>query len=191
VLFRSSILLDAGKTDEALAELDRAPAAGPEPLAALKLRAEIALHQKKYDDAGAALQKALALAPQDEELRARLGHVLLEKRDYQGALRELSIALHAKPQDMDALRDWMAAQYLSGNYEAALAALDQLAHGEQSTDRTWYIRATCYDKLGRRAEALEAYQKFLSLHASTDDNDYFVATARVRTLARELKEKKK
>jgi len=38
---------------------------------------------------------------------------------------------------------------------------------------------------------LEAYQKFLSLHASTDDDDYFVAAARVRTLARESKENKK
>lgn len=187
----ASILLDAGKPTEALAQLDQAAAAGPEALAALKLRAEIAMRQKKYDAAAAALQKALALAPHDEDLRARLGHALLESRDYQGALRELTEALRSNPEDPDILRDWMAAQYLSSNYEAALAALDLLAKRETPTDRTWFIRATCYDKLGRKEDAVDSYQKFLSLHASTNDDDYFVATARVRTLTRELKEKKK
>jgi len=185
----ASVLFDVGKTDEAMAQLDQA--AGPDSLTALKLRAEIAMSQKKYDAAAAALKKALTLAPRDEDLRARLGHALLESRDYQGALRELTEALRANPPDIDVLRDWMAAQYLSGNYEAALAALDLLAKRETPTDRTWFIRATCYDKLSRKADALEAYQKFLSLHASTDDDNYFVATARVRTLTRELKEKKK
>ena len=185
----ASVLFDAGKTDEALAQLDKA--AGPDSLAALKLRADIAMQQKKYDAAAAALKKAVTLAPRDEDLRARLGHALLEARDYQGALRELTEALHANPPDIEVLRDWMAAQYLSGNYEAALSALDLLAKRETPTDRTWFIRATCYDKLGRKEDAVGAYQKFLSLHTRTDDDDYFVATARVRTLARELKEKKK
>ena len=187
----ASVFFDAGKMDEALAQLDQAAAAGPETLAALKLRAEIAMRQKKYPDAAAALQKALTLAPHDVDLHARLGHVLLESRDYQGALRELTEALRVNPQDSEVLRDWMAAQYLSGNYDAALSALDLLAKRETPTDRTWFIRATCYDKLGRKEDAVDAYQKFLSLHAGTNDDDYFAATARVHTLMRELKEKKK
>src|SRR5208282_2067760 len=44
-----SLLVEAGRDDEALAELDKAATAGPESLRALKLRAAIYFHKKQYD----------------------------------------------------------------------------------------------------------------------------------------------
>jgi hypothetical protein len=41
------------------------------------------------------------------------------------------------------------------------------------------------------APALDAYQKFLALNKDQNNDMYFEATARVRFLARDLKEKKK
>ncbi|MGH9744697.1 MAG: tetratricopeptide repeat protein [Candidatus Acidiferrales bacterium] len=188
---RALALTDMDKNDEALAELDRAAAAGPETLSALKLRSQILFKMKRYDDAIPVLQKAAALAPEDPDISARLGHLYLEKRSYSDAVRELLVAFKLDPRSNDVLGEIVAAEYLGKNYEAALKALDLLSQREELPPGTVFIRATCYDRLGQAAPALDAYQKFLQLNKDENNDMYFSATARVRFLTRELKEKKK
>lgn len=184
----ASVLADSGKDEDALAELDRAgDASAAGTLDALELRGEILIRLKKYPQAAATLEKAAALAPQDASLHARLGRAWLEAKDYPHAAPQLVEALRLDPQQMDALRDLVAVQYRAGNYPAALSALDLLAKREEPTDAIWFIRAECYDKLQKKPEALQAYQKFLALHVGTNDDRYFAATDRVRRLSREVK----
>jgi Flp pilus assembly protein TadD len=182
-------LAELGKNDEALAELDRATGGGPENLRALKLRVQIAFQRKRYDDAIPALQKAIALAPQDAELVAQLGNLYLEKKDYPDAVNELIVAFKMNPASNDVLGDLVTAQYLNKNYSGALKALDVLSRRKTLPMGSWFIRATCYDKLGQPAQALDAYKKFLELNTDLNNDMYFEASARVRTLTRELKKK--
>ncbi|MFZ1971597.1 MAG: tetratricopeptide repeat protein [Candidatus Acidiferrales bacterium] len=190
-LEHASLLADAGKDDDALAELDRAAATGPESLRALRLRALIYFRKKDYDRAVPALTKAIALAPNDPVLPAQLGHVYLDKKDYPNAVNELVIAIKMTPGSNDVLGDLVTAEYLSKNYVATLHGLDILAQRETLPLGSWFIRATCYDKLGQPAPALEAYQKFLQLNKDENSDMYFEATARARTLTRELQNKKR
>jgi Flp pilus assembly protein TadD len=190
-LEHASLLADAGKDDDALGELDRAAAAGPESLRALRLRALIYFRKKDYDHAVPALTKAIALAPHDPDLPAQLGHVYLEKKDYPNAVNELVVAIKMNPGSNDVLGDLVTAEYLSKNYVATLHGLDILAQRETLPLGSWFIRATCYDKLGQPAPALEAYQKFLQLNKDENSDMYFAATARARTLTRELQNKKR
>jgi Flp pilus assembly protein TadD len=185
-LKHASLLVEAGKDDAALAELDKAAPAGPESLRALQLRALIYFHKKQYDNAVPVLTKAIALAPQDPELRAQLGHAYLEKKDYANAVTALLAALNMNQQNIDVLKDLVAAEYLDKNYAATLHGLDVLAQKETPAMGSWFVRATCYDKLGQAAPALEAYKKFLQLNKDENSDMYFEATARVRTLTREL-----
>lgn len=185
-LEHASLLVEAGKDDDALAELDKAAAAGPESLRALKLRALIYFHKKQYDNAVPVLVKAIALAPQDPELPAQLGHAYLEKKDYANAVTVLVAALNMNQQSVDVLKDLVAAEYLSKNYPAALHGLDVLAQKETLPMGSWFVRATCYDKLGQAALALDAYKKFLEMNKDENSDMYFEASARVRTLTREL-----
>jgi Flp pilus assembly protein TadD len=182
-------LAELGKNDEALAELDRATAGAPENLRALKLRVHIASQRKHYDDAIPALQKAIALAPQDADMVAQLGHIYLEKRDYTNAANELIVAFKMNPASNDVLGELVTAQYLNKNYSGALKALDVLSQRKTLPMGSWFIRATCYDKLGQPAQALDAYKKFLELNTDLNNDMYFEASARVRTLTRELKKK--
>ena len=92
---------------------------------------------------------------------------------------------------MMSLTDLVTAQYFNKNYQAALQGIDLLSQRKPLPMGSWYMRATCYDKLGEAAQALDAYQKFLQLNKDENSDMYFVATARVRTLERELKEKKR
>ncbi len=188
---RASILTDLGKNDEALAELDRATTNRPESPETLKLRSLIDFRLKNYDASLAALQKLESAAPNDIDLHARIGHVLLGKRDYPGAVKELVIAFRADPKQNDALNDLLAAEYLGGNYTAALALLDEAGKRETLAIGSIYIRASCYDKLGQKQEALDTYRKFLELNNGKTSDEYFVSAERVRILERDLKEKKK
>jgi superkiller protein 3 len=188
---RASLLADLGKNDDALAELDRAGAATADDPSRLKLRGRIHFQAKRYDDAVTALEKAATLAPQDAEIPAQLGHVYLEKKDYPNAVRVLIVAWKMTPSDNDALGDLIAAEYLNKNYPAALQGLDVLSRRKTLPLGTLFIRATCYDKLGQAAQALESYQQFLSLNKDETSDMYFEAAARARFLARELKGKKR
>jgi tetratricopeptide (TPR) repeat protein len=187
----ASLLVDLGKNEEALGELDRASDAGPETLRALKLRSLIYFQLKRYDDAIPVLQKAAVLAPDDADIHARLGHLYLEKKQYPDAVRELSAAFRISPNANDVLGDLIAAQYLEKNYAAALKGLDLLASRQVLPLGTLFIRATCYDKLGQPAQALDAYQKFLAQNKDETSDMYFEATARARFLTRELQNKKR
>jgi tetratricopeptide (TPR) repeat protein len=188
---RASALMNLGNEDDALAELDRAAGTSPEEVHALKLRSQIYFAKGRYDEAASALQKAAALAPQDPDIPARLGHLHLQKKDYPQAVRELTAAFQMDPSANDVLGDLVAAQYLNKNYPAALEGLDLLSRREELPAGSWFIRATCYDKLGQAAEALASYQKFLALNKDEDNDMYFEATARARYLSRVLKEKKR
>jgi len=190
-LEHASLLLEAGKDDDALAELDKAASGGPESLRALKLRAQIYFRKKQYDNAVPVLTKAIALAPQDADLPAQLGHAYLEARDYANAVPVLVAALNRNQQSVDVLKDLVAAEYLNKNYGATLHGLDVLAQKETPSLGSWFVRATCYDKLGQVAPALEAYKKFLELNKDENSDAYFEASARVRTLTRELANKKR
>lgn len=175
---------------QALAELDRAEAGGAPTLESLKLRAGIVIAQKNWDAAVAVLQKALQLAPRDAGLHAGLGRIYLEKRDFPAAEKALRASLAIDSSQTNALRDLGTLLYLQGNYAAALDALDLLAKRETPLPGSWFVRAICYDKLARKKEALESYQKFIDLDEGRHDDQDFQARQRIKLLARELQLKK-
>ncbi len=188
---RASALFNLGQLDEALAELDRADAGGARSMEPLKLRAEIYVQQEKWKEAGDTLKQALSLAPQDTEVAEWIGHVDIELRDYPGAVHILEQVDARTPQNADALRDLAEAYYLNENYGPALDAMDRLAKIETPKPGSWFIRAICYDKLSRKAEAIEAYQKFLDRDGGQHDTQDFQARHRIPVLQRELAQSKR
>ena len=51
---------------------------------------------------------------------------------------------------------------------------------------SWFVRAICYDKLSRKVEAIDAYQKFLDQDNGQHDTQDFQARHRILTLQSEL-----
>ena len=188
---RASALLNLSQFDEALAELDRSDAGTTPSSDTLKMRAEIWMQQKKWKEAADALQQAIPLAPQDSELPAWLGRVDMELRDYPAAVRALQQAYARNPQSTDALRELSDVFYLNENYAAALEAMDRLAKLETPKPGSWFVRAICYDKLSRKAEAIDAYQKFLDQDGGQHDTQDFQARHRILVLQKELGQSRK
>ncbi|MGC2330944.1 MAG: tetratricopeptide repeat protein [Candidatus Acidiferrales bacterium] len=190
-LDRASLLVDLSKYDDAIAELDHAANGKPETLRALQLRSHIYYQEKRWDDLIPVLQKAEALAPKDASIPAQLGEVYLAKKDYPDAARTLIVAYNLKPGTVDVLVNLVEAEYQAADYAGALQALDLLAKQKDLPAPSWYIRASCYDKLGQPAQALDAYRRFLQLNTDRNSDMYFASAARARELARELGDKKK
>ena len=186
----ASLLFDAGKPNDALAELDRADAGGVPSSESARLRASIAISQEQWDTAAKLIEAGLTTSPNDAVLHAELGHVLLEKKDYVDARGELQKSLALDPKPTEVLRDLMDAEYLSGDCPAAVQALDHLEQREPPKAGAWFLRATCYDKQQRIAEAASAYQKFLDMDQNRDDKQDFQARERLKVLERELNKKK-
>jgi Flp pilus assembly protein TadD len=186
----ASLLYGSGKTVDALAELDRVDAGGPPSGESARLRASIAISQEQWGAAVRVLSPAVAAAPSDAVLHAELGHVLLEKKDYANARPELQKAITLDPKQTDVLRDLMDAEYLGGDCPAALQSLDELAQREAPKAGVWFVRATCYDKQQRIAEAASAYHKFLDMDQGRNDKQDFQARERLKVLERQLDKKK-
>jgi Flp pilus assembly protein TadD len=183
----ASLLLDLGREEEALIQMDLAQKAGYESVALLKMRTDAHIRRGELEAAIRSLARAVELEPANHALRARLGRLWLERRDFAAAERELLAALDADPSLTDALRDLVSTFYLAEKYPQALRALDLLQQREELPPGSWFVRATCYDKLGQKVEALAAYEKFLTLDDGRNDTQSFQARHRARLLARELR----
>jgi protein O-GlcNAc transferase len=187
---RASALLALSRYDDALAELDLAEAGGaPSPEThgeALKMRGEIYMQQKKWKEAADALTEAIKVSPRDAEVAAWLGRVDIELHSYPAAVNILIQVYKQNPQSADAVRDLANAFFLNENYTETLDALDRLAKLEPPLPGSWFVRAICYDKLSHKAEAVDAYQKFLDLDNGQHDTQDFQARHRILTLQGEM-----
>ena len=186
----ASLCADLGRFEAALAELQRLEDMQQRLPQVHRMRALIHQRQNRVADAAKDLEGAVVLEPRDWELRAQRGRLLLELRDFPAAEAELRTALQLKPDAIDPLRDLVATFYLAENYPSALQALDQLAKRESLSPGSWFIRATCYDKMRMLAEARAAYQKFIELDQGKSEKQDFQARQRIKTLTRMLEKKR-
>jgi tetratricopeptide (TPR) repeat protein len=185
----ATALNELGKPADALVELDRADAHAPPLAERAKLRASILISQNDWDGAAKALAIAVTATPDDAALHAEFGRVLLQQRDFPAAERELRRALTLDGKQTDALRNLVSAEYLAGHYEGTLQLLDLLAKREAPLPIVLFVRATCYDKLQRKPEAVEAYRKFLDADNGHSDKEDFQASERLKVLQKELTKK--
>jgi tetratricopeptide (TPR) repeat protein len=185
----ATALNELGKPADALAELDRADANAAPSAERAKLRASILISQKDWEGAAKALAIAVNRAPDDAALHAEYGRILLQQRDFPAAERELRRALTLDGKQTDALRNLVSTEYLAGNYEGTLQLLDLLAKREAPLPIVLFVRATCYDKLQRKPEAVEAYRKFLDADNGHNDKEDFQASERLKVLQKELTKK--
>jgi Flp pilus assembly protein TadD len=180
------LLIAEKKYDVALAQIDLADAAHGVTSDSLRERADILVAQKKWDDAIAAIRKAEQLSPKDAQLHGGLGRLLLQKRDFVPAEKELRTALALDNTNLAYMKDLSSTFYLSGNYAAALAAMDEIAKHETPGAFTFFIRGLCYDKLNQPKPALVAYQTFLAMTTDRNTDQVWQATERSKVLRRML-----
>ncbi len=183
---RAVTLENLNRPDDALAELDKLGKGATPTADELKLRGSIFLQQNKWTEAAAVLRKATEAAPQDAETLGWLGRALIELRNYPDAAATLRRSLAIDPMQIAVMRSLAEANYLSGQYAATLLALDQVGQHDTLRPMDHFIRAICHEKLGQKAEALAAYQQFLSVDHNGNPDQEWQAQQRVKVLLHDL-----
>lgn len=111
----------------------------------------------------------------------RLGMLALQRRDTPEALREFSAAATTHEDDYFARANLGLMYQMAGRHTDALLHLGRATELEPWAAKTWYALGMSLDVLGRRAEAIDAYTRYLSL-AMRADNYREPAERRLATL---------
>jgi len=167
---RGEELLHLGEYEAALDEFDEALRLEPEDVQALGGRAEAHFVLAEPDKAVADLRRALEIQPDDPGANGLFALILWNTGRREEALGPLERALRGSPDEPVALR--VRAQVRSAARDFPGAAEDYgalLGKGtlpgwiERGRADLWSHLARCLDEQGRSLEALEAYERCLTL----------------------------
>jgi tetratricopeptide (TPR) repeat protein len=144
------------------------------------------LKEGKTKEADEIAARLVAADPQNYELRMFHARLL---RDLHSTKEAEEAFLHAAAVKPDAAEVWSelaGVLILEEKYPEALVALDKVKALGAEGPGHMFFRATTLDRLKRKKEALEYYQRFLETSRTNPDQE-FQARQRVRILESELK----
>jgi tetratricopeptide (TPR) repeat protein len=175
------LLAAEGKYKEAIAALEPAYKASPDPALAHEL-ASLYLETKQYDNAAVLLQKLVEQTPGDAQLHFDYGSALLHQLKYPGAQAELLKAVQLKPSLNEAYFDLAYAAQQNKDYEMAIRVLDARAKLQPETPATYFLRATAFDSLKMYKPAAENYKLFLEVAGGKFPDQEFQARHRLKAI---------
>ena len=178
-------LLQEGQVDAAREAVDRALVIGP-VTSGFFTRAEVALRQRRFPEAEADLRRVMAAQPDNPLVYERLALCY----QAQGRLSDAEAALRQGAERVPYRRCAFGSNlavviYLAGRKAEALAELEAvrpLAGIEPSAScRMVPVRlGMLYEELGRKADALRAFEDYLRISAPFDDPETRAARETVR-----------
>jgi tetratricopeptide (TPR) repeat protein len=176
------VLAAEGKSAEAAQELQQGLKADPgDPHAALEL-GTLYVQAGKDSEAKQQFRIAIQKMPQDAEAHYALGSLLMHEKKYPEAQQELLAAVKLKPDLADAYGNLAVVASENKNYELALKALDYRAKFLPESPASYFLRATCFDNLKARKQAVEYYQRFLAEDAGKLPDQEWQARHRLMAL---------
>jgi tetratricopeptide (TPR) repeat protein len=180
------VLAAEGKTEEAVAALERVRATrqGSDPAIARELSL-LYLENKQYDEAAVLLQQLVQKLPADGELHSNYGEALLHQHKYPEAEAEFLQALRINSGLREAYANLAYAAEQNKHYELAIRALDGRARYLPETAATYWLRAISYDNLRINKRAIENYKLFLTVSAGRAPDQEFQARHRLKALERD------
>lgn len=161
---RAAVSLIENDPAAALADYDRALAAGAIQPADHAHRGLALKLLGRLDEAAESLDRAIDLDPEDADALSYRAFVQLERKAYDAAVADASAALTLRPDFADALTNRGAALQALGQADAALADLDRAIVLEAGHAEAHYRRGMTLLGLQRFAEALPAFERAVALN---------------------------
>lgn len=167
----ADIEIDAKRWKEASAQLDKAEALASKPEEKMALyfyRGRLADREKMHDQAETEFRKALAIDPQNALVQNYLGYMLADRgTKLPEAIGMLRKAVEGDPQNGAYLDSLGWAYYKSGQYALAEENLRKAAARSESDPAVLDHLGEVFEKNGKLKEAVQAWQKSLSLYATS------------------------
>ncbi|MGH9512727.1 MAG: tetratricopeptide repeat protein [Terriglobales bacterium] len=155
------VLAAEGKNDEAATELQAGLSPAPSDAEAQRELARLYFDSAKYDKAEGLYRSLLEKAPEDPDLHDSLGKALLKLHKFPDAQQQFMAAVRLKPDFGAAYGDLAVAANENKNYELAIKAADARAKFLPEIPISYFLRATAYDHLRDRKDAVLNYHRFL------------------------------
>lgn len=185
------VLAAQKKHEDAVAEFESVLQRDPTDADALRGLAVSQMALKQYDKSVATLKVLLAKNPNDADLHYAMADSLLHARQFNEAQDEFITAAKLKPRWADPYGGLAIAASEGKNYQLAIRALDARAKLAADTPPTYFLRATCYDNLGAKKEATEAYKSFLKIAGGKYPDQEWQARHRLIAIDPETRKKQK
>ncbi|TAV50172.1 tetratricopeptide repeat protein [Rhizobium leguminosarum] len=120
---------------------------------------------RELDRAQAEVQQGLALQPNSAELLLLMAHIQIFSGDPAGALETLDASMRFDPHHPEILFQFRADAHFSlGEYEQAIAAIEQRLQQNSQSETAYALLASCYGHLGRPEESRQAWEKALRVN---------------------------
>jgi tetratricopeptide (TPR) repeat protein len=173
-----------GKNAEATAILEKLHQLQPDDPAIGGMLADAYTQMGNPQKADPILADLLKKEPQNAELLSARGENLLQQHRYPEAIAALQAALKLSPEKPD---DWMGLAIAASQdkqYATVLEALAMRAKFAEENAGSNFLRATAYDKLHQKKEAVEYYEKFLAASAGKFPDQEWEAKHRLIALGK-------
>jgi adenylate cyclase len=122
---------------------------------------------RQLDRAQMEVERGLALAPNSVELLMVKAHMQIFSGDPAAALETLDAAMRLDPHYPEIVLQFVAdARFSLGEYELAIAAIEQRLARNPQSETAYALLASCYGHLGRLAESRQAWARALNINPS-------------------------
>lgn len=151
------------------ASLERAARLTPFDVSVRTSIAKLRAAAGNIDDAVRTLEGAVAVDPYDATAQRALAHLLLENGRYEEAYRQHASMVRYVPADVDTLVNYgtLAAQF--GHDDEAASALSRALAIDDAQPRAHLQLAEALSRLGRTAEAIPHYERYIVLAGAQPD----------------------
>lgn len=183
------LYLQENKSDLALAQLQQLERAHTEVPGLDAALGDANARAGKLSDSESCYRKALAATPSGPDaadLHRELAATLVKEGKSTEAESEFRAALGLSPNNADALKGLAESLYLEGRWADAVPIIERLVQSPPAPAGLYFFLATCYDHLGDRKPALDAYEQFLQRSNGSNPDQEWQARQRAKLLSREL-----
>nr|WP_205938832.1 adenylate/guanylate cyclase domain-containing protein [Rhizobium leguminosarum] len=120
---------------------------------------------RELERARAEVRQGLALSPNSADLLILMAHIQIFSGDPAGALETLDASMRLDPHHPEILFQFRADAHFSlGEYEQAIAAIEQRLQQNSQSETAYALLASCYGHLGRSEESRQAWEKALQIN---------------------------
>ncbi len=162
----AQMLYKKGETQAAAAEWERTLQQAPDYLPALLAQAELKLRDKKYGDALKIAERIEAAHPKSPAGFRVEGDIRFAQKQFKEALPAYEKAFQSAPSPVLA-RLLFQTRHALGRDKEAFDGLTQWLESSREDVDSWTTLAMAFQESGRLKEAVEAYEKALSLKADS------------------------
>jgi len=138
--------------------------AGDEPIAHFAL-GMACLWSRQLDLAKAEAERCIALSPNSGEFLRLMAHVQIFSGDPASAIETLKTYMRLDPHYTEIALQFLAdARFSLGEYEQAIAAIEQRLARNPQSETAYALLASCYGHLGRSDECRQAWEQALRIN---------------------------